>query len=287
MPQIENPGYISQSGVLKGSKQFIFGLFKKVFIADRIAYFVDYVFENVTVFDSLTVWIAVIAYAIQIYCDFSGYSDMAIGVARMMGYRFKKNFNHPYNSTNISEFWRKWHISLSSWLKDYVYISFGGNRGGRLNTYRNLMATMLLGGLWHGASWTFVVWGGIHGLALVAHKLYRETQKAMPAFAGWLLTMLTILTGWVFFRAQSFENAYAFLSKMFMFSSGIKWFQPFVLFAIFLMFVSHVLCVIRPFRRLRYLPVQSIKTSTILFTMLFLVILFYPRDFRPFIYFQF
>lgn len=291
LPQIENPNNISRNGILKGGRQFSVGLFKKVFIADRVAYYVDYVFANTGVFDSLTVWVVIVTYSIQIYCDFSGYSDMAIGAARILGYRFKKNFDYPYISSSITEFWRRWHISLSSWLKDYVYFSLGGNRGSRRKTYTNILSTMLLGGLWHGAAWTFVFWGGLHGLALIVNKLFIDVSNfkigSVYTFAGWLLTFLTVLVGWVFFRAQSFESAFIYLQRMFFYTDGIRWIHPFAVFSICVVFMTHLSSVYRPVKKLRYLPAFSIKTMTCVFTMLLLVVLFYPKGFKPFIYFQF
>jgi alginate O-acetyltransferase complex protein AlgI len=208
------------------------GLFKKVAIADRLAQFVDPIFGTDTIapafadYSRHAVWVSVIAYAIQIYCDFSGYTDMAIGCAHLLGYRLATNFNMPYLSTNVSEFWRRWHISLSSWLRDYLFIPLGGSRRGPTRTSVNLMLTMLLGGLWHGASWTFVVWGALHGLYLVAYRAFcwacgRSPRMnwlvgTWPGRVGcWLLTLLCVLLGWVFFRAQTFATAWGVLTAMF------------------------------------------------------------------------
>jgi D-alanyl-lipoteichoic acid acyltransferase DltB (MBOAT superfamily) len=159
-------------------------------------------------------------FALQIYCDFAGYTDIARGVSRLLGIELLENFNHPYFARNITDFWRRWHISLSTWLRDYLYIPLGGNRGPPWFVYRNLMLTMLLGGLWHGASWTFVVWGGIHGLALAVHKLWmgaRGTTADTPGtragrIAAWLATLLVVCFAWVFFRAPDFATAFQVLS---------------------------------------------------------------------------
>jgi alginate O-acetyltransferase complex protein AlgI len=174
MPQLKEDRNISYDNFKAGIQIFIFGLFKKVVIADWLSVFVDDVFRTPAAFHAISLVLAVIAYSIQIYFDFSGYSDMAIGCAKCLGYDFERNFNLPYISSNISEFWTRWHISLSSWLKEYLYIPLGGNRKGAARTYVNNMLTMLLGGLWHGANWTFVVWGGIHGAALCVHKIYKQ-----------------------------------------------------------------------------------------------------------------
>jgi len=155
------------------------GLFKKVVISDYISLnFVDRIFDNPTLYTGFENLMGVYAYALQIYCDFSGYSDMAIGIALLLGFRFNINFDSPYKSTSITEFWRRWHISLSSWLRDYLYISMGGNRKGKVRTYINLMLTMLIGGFWHGASLLFVLWGAWHGLLLVLHKWFRSIFPA-------------------------------------------------------------------------------------------------------------
>lgn len=151
------------------------GLIKKVVISDYISVnFVDRIFDNPMLYTGFENLMGVYGYTLQIYCDFSGYSDMAIGIALLMGYRFKINFDSPYKSGSITEFWRRWHISLSSWLRDYLYISLGGNRRGKIRTYFNLFITMVLGGLWHGASWLFVIWGAWHGVLLIVHKVYRR-----------------------------------------------------------------------------------------------------------------
>src|SRR5262249_54545146 len=156
-----------------GASLFLLGLTKKMVIADRVAPFVDRVFSQPASVSGRTLWLAAIGYSVQIYCDFSGYSDMAIGTAKMIGYDLPENFNMPYAAASIAEFWRRWHMTLSAWLRDYLYIPLGGNRNGVGRTYLNLLLTMLLGGLWHGANWNFVLWGALHGCALAAHRFYR------------------------------------------------------------------------------------------------------------------
>jgi len=170
-------------------------------------------------------WLAVLAYALQIYCDFSGYTDMALGAAHMLGYKLARNFDMPYLSANVSEFWRRWHISLSSWLRDYLFIPLGGSRGTRRQTERNLLVTMTLGGLWHGASWTFVFWGVLHGLFLIVHRRFRSVCDRWPELDGLVgtwpgrvlstaLTFLCVCVGWVFFRATTFHAAAAVLQGL-------------------------------------------------------------------------
>ena len=175
IPQIFKPLKVTDEMIGRGVFLIASGVIKKVVIADFISTnFVDRIFDHPTLYTGLENLFGVYGYALQIYCDFSGYSDMAIGIALLMGFHFKINFDSPYQSKNISEFWRRWHISLSTWLKDYLYISLGGNRKGKIRTYINLLITMLLGGLWHGAGFRFVLWGAMHGIALAIHKLYLE-----------------------------------------------------------------------------------------------------------------
>lgn len=190
---------------------FLIGYLKKAGISDNIAPYIDAYFSNPQSYDTPSAYLGTVLYAVQIYCDFSGYSDMAIACAGLLGYRFPQNFNFPYFASNIVSFWRRWHISLSSWLRDYLYITLGGNRGGRYKTYRNLMLTMLLGGLWHGASWNFVFWGALHGVGLAATRLYeRQVGKREPStFAlllSWLATFVWVCLAWVLFRSPDFAT---------------------------------------------------------------------------------
>lgn len=198
-----------------GVQRFMLGFIKKVFIADSIAPLVDngFALENPTTADA---WLSILAYSAQLYFDFSGYADMAIGLGLMMGFRFCENFNQPYMSQSITEFWRRWHISLSSWLRDYLYISLGGNRGSKLKTYRNLLLTMLLGGFWHGANWTFIIWGAWHGGILAIEKaLGVDTKGEDLNIFKWMLTLLLVMIGWVIFRADSMTSAFTLYGAMF------------------------------------------------------------------------
>ncbi|MFP5307094.1 MAG: MBOAT family O-acyltransferase [Gammaproteobacteria bacterium] len=198
----------------QGATRFMQGFIKKVFIADAIAPLADQAFalESPSMADA---WLGALAYTAQLYFDFSGYSDMAIGLGLMMGFRFIENFNQPYVSQSITEFWRRWHISLSTWLRDYLYISLGGNRRGTLKTYRNLLLTMLLGGLWHGANWTFVVWGTWHGMLLAIERA-RGVAADVKGFSvsRWALTFLLVIIGWVIFRAPDIASAGRFYAAM-------------------------------------------------------------------------
>ncbi|HBC87138.1 MAG TPA: MBOAT family protein [Lentisphaeria bacterium] len=294
MPQIRRPREMTLLNAYYGFRLVVYGLFKKVFIADNIAMFVDDVFGKPGMYSCTTTWLAVLAYAVQIYCDFSGYSDMAIGMARIMGYKFRMNFNLPYISSNMSEFWQRWHISLSSWLRDYLYISLGGNRLGTVRTYVNLMLTMLLGGLWHGAAWTFILWGALHGAALAVQRifsfkrLFAETKASQFASStlGWALTFFAVLIGWVFFRSQGFTASFLTLRQMFFPSEGIIWYHPFVIGVIIAMFIFHLVHALEHEKIFHLGPFQ-LRSPAILFTMLWLIIVFHPKTFNPFIYFQF
>ena len=208
LPQIESPRHASREQILDGIQLIVWGLWKKMFIADNLAPVVNRIFAE-TAPSGFHTLIGVYAFAFQIYCDFSGYSSIAIGLARILGFDFGINFDRPYFSRSFSEFWSRWHISLSSWLRDYLYVSLGGNRGGKWRTYRNLMITMLLGGLWHGASWTFVFWGALHGAYLVVERML---SIRIPRALQLLLVFNLTCFAWVFFRAHSFANAWQVLS---------------------------------------------------------------------------
>ncbi|MEA2770310.1 MAG: alginate O-acetyltransferase complex protein AlgI [Acetobacteraceae bacterium] len=196
---------------------FLLGLGKKLVLADMFGGFADIGFDAAAHGATLTffeAWYATLSYALQIYFDFSGYSDMAIGLARMLNIRFPLNFDSPYQATNIAEFWRRWHITLGGFLRDYLYIPLGGNRAGMLRQTGNLMATMLLCGLWHGAAWNFVVWGGLHGLLIVIHKQYRRLFRPLPSGLAQALTLFAVILAWVPFRAASLSNTLAMLRGM-------------------------------------------------------------------------
>ena len=207
---------ISREGFADGVRRFIFGLSKKMLIANTLAQPADAIFGLPSeALSAGLAWLGIVCYSLQIYFDFSGYSDMAIGLARMFGFDFKENFHYPYVSRSITEFWRRWHISLSSWFRDYLYIPLGGNRRGALRTYLNLLAVFFLCGLWHGASWAFVCWGLYHGLFLVLERAgLGRRLEATPAPVRHAYTLLAVLVGWVFFRANSFAHAASFLTAM-------------------------------------------------------------------------
>ncbi len=204
---------ITLMGVQAGLKRFILGLSKKLLVADVMAKCVDAIFSMpLDDVNAPIAWLGALAYLLQIYFDFSGYSDMAIGMARMFGFTYKENFNYPYISTSIKEFWRRWHISLSTWLKEYLYIPLGGNRKGRARTVLNKIFVFLCCGLWHGAAWTFVVWGLIHGFFLLIEEYL--PVKRLPKPLGWIYAMLVVTLAFVLFRAETFSQALCMLSQM-------------------------------------------------------------------------
>lgn len=204
----------------RGFSFFAIGLVEKVLIADTLAGFVDPALAQHQSLSTLGVWMAMLGYTFQLYFDFSGYSTMAVGLGYLFGIRIPQNFNSPYKALDPSDFWRRWHISLSSVLRDYLYIPLGGNRSGKWKTYRNLMITMLLGGLWHGASWTFVVWGGYHGVLLAAYRAWGAGWDRLPAPVRRLGMFMLAVVGWVFFRATSFAMAGELLGRMFFPTAG-------------------------------------------------------------------
>lgn len=297
LPQLKAPR-IEPEWMGSGLWLALQGLVKKVVFADYLAQYNDLIFANPTGYSGLENLLAIYGYGLQIFCDFSGYSDVAIGLGRMMGFDLRVNFAKPYLSTSITEFWRRWHISLSTWLRDYLYIPLGGNRRGPLRTYLNLLLTMLIGGLWHGASWRFVVWGGVHGLALAVHRaLFGRAEAGPPKplwrkFLGWALTFHLVLALWVFFRAASFATALQVLQK----SLDIDWSYavPFVqarpLFLV-LLGIGYLLHAV-PMRRVAWIEQHFARSPWIVKAVVFILTIQLLLEMRqsyvqPFIYFQF
>jgi alginate O-acetyltransferase complex protein AlgI len=284
---------------------FLTGFIKKACIADAVAPFVDRYFDAPWNFTAGSAWVAVLFYAIQIYCDFSGYTDMAIATAALLGYQLPVNFRFPYFAANISDFWHRWHISLSSWLRDYLYIPLGGNRGPAWFVYRNIMITMLLGGLWHGGAWTFVIWGGLHGLALVVHRAWskrrdllpqvQDMQKRVPprgpqSFAGWLgwvFTIYWVCLAWIFFRAVDLPHAIpALRSFVFLPATGTETLGIWMLWVVAALAFVHWLNSRGTFSTWwKRLPTPVFAAG---YGCAFaVVLLFIPPHYAPFIYFQF
>jgi alginate O-acetyltransferase complex protein AlgI len=282
-----------------GLSQFAMGAVKKIVISDQISPHVDMIFAAPANYDAPTLLLGAVGYAIQIYCDFSGYSDMAIGCARMMGFHFMENFQMPYSSLSITEFWRRWNISLSSWFRDYLYIPLGGSREGAGRTYVNLLATMLLCGLWHGASWNFVFWGGLHGAALAVHRAWKlwdplAAFKDHPIFQPvWdmfarLLTLTVVLVGWIFFREHSWTAAWQYLSRIATWNhDGTRFMSPYILAALAVVFVAHLL-VPKDSNWFNEVIKRSVIVRALAYgALFFLIVCLGATDATPFIYFQF
>ena len=298
LPQIQNRDHASRQEMAAGLWLIILGLVKKAVVADYIAQYNDLIFASPTGYSGLESLMGVVGYVVQIYCDFSGYSDMAIGISAIMGFRLTKNFDFPYKSRNLTDFWRRWHISLSTWLRDYVYIPLGGNRRGTLRTYVNNFLTMLVGGLWHGAAWKFVIWGGMHGVGLIVHKALRPWLVKIPdtwpvKAASWTLTMAYVSFLFIFFRAASFEDAWLIIRNIFG-NFDIAYLAPFVRVRyVWLIFVAMIIAV-------HSLPTRWINAAgdwfvrapfgaklAVFIVAVQLVVQFMSEDVMPFIYFQF
>lgn len=206
---------IHYKNLLLGLMLFSIGLFKKAYIADKLAESVGYGYATIDFLSTIEAWLLTLCYTFQLYFDFSGYTDMAIGCSLMLNITLPQNFNSPYKALNIQEFWRRWHMTLSQWLKEYIYIPLGGNQHGKFRTYFNLVATFLIGGIWHGAGWTFAVWGLLHGIAISVHRFWQTIGFCLPKIISWALTFLFINIAWIFFRAHSISQAMQLIQKMF------------------------------------------------------------------------
>ena len=304
IPQMYRDPHVSRAEFGEGLFLILCGLMKKCVISDYISLnFVDRVFDAPLLYTGVENLLAVYGYTLQIYCDFSGYSDMAIGLALLLGFRFNINFDSPYQSATITEFWRRWHISLSSWLKDYLYISLGGNRKGKLRTYLNLMITMLLGGLWHGASMSFVLWGALHGVALAIHKAimayFPSFKKVGSEMVPWRRVLGTIFTfhlvafGWIMFRADSMGTVSEILSQIAgnfhpevfgQFVTGYR--MVFILMIIG--YLTHYLPHAWMHRFQQTVTALPLLVQAMLLALaVFVVIQFKSAGVQPFIYFQF
>lgn len=299
LPQIKNDVLITKEEIGRALFLILAGLMKKAIIADYISInFIDRVFEWPTRYTGAENLMAVYAYLVQIYCDFSGYSDMAIGLALLLGFKLPLNFNAPYRAKTITEFWQRWHISLSSWLRDYLYISLGGNRKGKGRTYINLMLTMLLGGLWHGASWRFVIWGGWHGLALAVERIFNipewiTKKNIVVKIVGVFITMHIWAVSMIFFRAQSYETGFQIINQIIHFFHFEVLFQfiegyTLVFILIIIGYVTHYVPQRVEDKVQRFITNLPLVGKALLITLvIWLVAQFKAADIQPFIYFQF
>ncbi len=305
LPQLSKPTHVTQEMFGRGVFLISTGLFKKAVISNYIsANFVDRIFESPSLYTGIENLFGVYGYALQIYCDFSGYSDMAIGLALLLGFHFNDNFNAPYTSKNLTEFWRRWHISLSTWLRDYLYISLGGNRQGKVRTYFNLIITMLLGGLWHGASFRFLLWGGLHGVMLAIHKYLLESEiskrikispfiQSISPMLGCFLTFHFVCFCWIFFRSPSMEYASQMINQILFHFSPQVFFEfiigywkvlALIILGYVLHFIPHSIDQAAE-RWTIQLPLAG-KTAMLLFIII-ICIQTKSASIQPFIYFQF
>ncbi|CAN5136992.1 MBOAT family protein [soil metagenome] len=291
LPQFERTPRLTREMAVHGLLLIVWGLFKKTVIASELSTrLVDPVFFDPSAYGGLDIAAAVYGYAVQIYCDFSAYSDMAIGVAALLGYSFPRNFDQPYRASSMQAFWRRWHISLSSWLRDYLYVPLGGGRRGVFLSCVNVMITMLLGGLWHGAAWTFVAWGGLHGGAQVVERLGKKAFAGRSVVPSWLAVLITfhvVCLGWVLFRAEDFGMAVAVLQGLGRFGPALM-VTPFVLTLIVGGLAMHWL----PPRAIegmaeRLKPAPSLTIGVLLALAILMVEAMRPDGVAPFIYFQF
>lgn len=303
LPQIENKERkVTRQHVIDGLTLIFIGYIKKVLISDNIGSKADFVFGNVSSSGSFELLTGLIIFSFQIYFDFSGYSDIGRGVSKLFGIDLLINFNQPYLSQNISEFWKRWHISLSSWLKDYLYISLGGNRKGKVKTYINLFITMLLGGLWHGASWNFVIWGGLHGSYLAIHKMFGGSNKTedikfgsiftgFKTLANVVFTYILVLITWLPFRSKSLSDTKNFIYNLFQFKGGIQLED----FLYILLLFAVLLLIDIPAYKANSHTAFIYKLPKWLIALLFVIVgiaiiismAMNQNNIRPFIYFQF
>jgi alginate O-acetyltransferase complex protein AlgI len=301
LPQIRRSKRWSWARFQLGIEYFLLGLIKKWLVADQLAAFADPVFDNPEAFGTLANWLALLAFTVQVYCDISGYSDMALGTAHLLGYKLAMNFNMPYLATSVADYWRRDHISLSTWLRDYLFIPLGGSRGSAWQTCRNFLITLTLGGLWHGASWNFAIWGFLHGVFLSINRFFRPFSEARPRLETFLqsvpgtalrmaLTFFCVYQGFVLFRAQSFALARAMYGRLWVPTAGIGVAHPFGYGLFWIIIAGFVLCHVAACRRWWDRVSLRMPSAVLGFTYVFALILcmaLAPLSEKPFIYFQF
>ena len=286
LPQLHKKPAVSMQDVSDGLSLFIVGLFKKVALADYLALYVDNIYSTPDRFQSPALILATFLFCWQIYFDFSGYTDMARGIARMMGFRLMLNFNNPYLATSLGDFWSRWHISLSSWFKDYVYIPLGGNRRGKFNTYRNMFLTMVISGLWHGAAWTFIIWGAVHALGRFCTRELETTpfyREKVPKIVKQIFVFAFVTFAWIFFRAESISDAWIIISRIF--TSGFT--DPRCSLLALALIIAVWLYQFAYESRLKWLLELRIVRIGVIILMILYLALFAPSSQQPFIYLQF
>ncbi len=298
IPQIKHRYHIDDTQVYNGLWLIMSGLLKKALIADYIAQYNNWIFDDPTAYSGFENAMGVLGYTLQIYCDFSGYSDISIGLASPLGIKLRENFRFPYQSLNLQEFWRRWHISLSTWFRDYVYIPLGGNRCGKVRTYVNNFVTMLVAGLWHGASWMFVIWGALHGIGLVVHKFCKRWLDPIPnhwyvRVCSFAITFIYICLTWVFFRAPDMTTAFTMIGRIFS-DFSLSYLVPFVetrtAWTVFVVlgFGLHAIRQQHLDKMKRWYIDSPIMLKIILLIVILQVVVNYRQnDIQPFIYAQF
>ena len=295
--QIENRSE-SLELFVSGQKRFCYGLGKKVIIANTFAEIADQIWAlETTTLGTAVAWFGAIAYTIQIYYDFSGYSDMAIGIGKMLGFQFKENFNYPYTSLSIQEFWRRWHISLSTWFKEYIYIPLGGNRKGNLRTYMNIFIVFLLTGIWHGANFTFLAWGIFFAILQIIERLFLKKilDKNPIKIINWIYMMLMVIIGWVYFRSENILQANEFIKQMFYFTTSENNILTFLSMKVIILFMTAIICTGFLQRAMKniYVRIKDKFTMEIFdfslqgFILIYSIFMIISGTYNPFIYFQF
>ncbi|MHC4328716.1 MAG: MBOAT family O-acyltransferase [Planctomycetota bacterium] len=286
LPQLHKTPKVSGQDVADGLSLFIVGLFKKVALADYLALYVNKVYAAPDQFQSLALMLATFLFAWQIYFDFSGYTDMARGIARMMGFRLMLNFNNPYLAASLGDFWSRWHISLSSWFKDYLYIPLGGNRKGTFNTYRNMFLVMVISGLWHGAAWTFVIWGALHALGRFFTRELERTafyKEKVPKLIKQLFVFTFVTFAWIFFRAEGIGEAWVIVARIF--SSG--WADPYCPVLALVLILAVWLYQFAYESRIKWLlELRPVRVGIVVAMIVYLAV-FAPSSDQAFIYLQF
>ncbi len=286
LPQLRRTQDITIQDIADGLSLFVVGFFKKVALADYFALYVDKIYGTPEQYHTPALLLATFLFAWQIYFDFSGYTDMARGLARMLGFRLMLNFNNPYLATSLGDFWSRWHISLSSWFKDYVYIPLGGNRRGTFVTYRNMFLTMIISGLWHGAAWTFIIWGLIHAIGRCCTRELEATvfyKERVPKIIKQLLVFIFVTFAWIFFRAENITDAWTIITGIFSFQLTNPYCPVLALVLIFAVWMYQFMYE----SPLKWTLESRVVRFIIVFSILFYLVAFAPSSVQPFIYFQF